>query len=286
MEWETRYLIFVLFHHNPQGKLAQVYSLDETCGSRWQSSSCVCVSQAVHAEGSLPERGDLSKSGGGGEAQRAGGEVPAVRWGAGTLLWHVWGVHRGQGPKATVFALFPHFPSQVGDLAYYILAFYYLWAVHLNSMLFMLRGWQVKLLTPPPFYPLRCLQTNGTKGCPKCFKSSMKPGFVWLCDGVCALDLQTRRDASQAPDWSERSRQPRDALKCLRSNNSPLCAEDAGPNPECLRVPLWRHRQGIHLICRRQSVSDWSRVIFHCKLKKKEPTLYNVFWWLAVCCRI
>ncbi|KAF3854891.1 hypothetical protein F7725_022946 [Dissostichus mawsoni] len=23
-----------------------------------------------------------------------------------------------------------------------------------------------------------CLQTNGTKGCPKCFKSSMKPGFV------------------------------------------------------------------------------------------------------------
>lgn len=32
----------------------------------------------------------------------------------------------------------------------------------------------------------RCLQTNGTKGCPKCFKSSIKPGFVWLhsWDGV------------------------------------------------------------------------------------------------------
>lgn len=28
------------------------------------------------------------------------------------------------------------------------------------------------------FHPFRCLQTNGTKGCPKCFKSSMKPGFV------------------------------------------------------------------------------------------------------------
>lgn len=28
-------------------------------------------------------------------------------------------------------------------------------------------------------HSLRCLQTNGTKGCPKCFKSSMKPGFVW-----------------------------------------------------------------------------------------------------------
>lgn len=30
-----------------------------------------------------------------------------------------------------------------------------------------------------PLPLLRCLQTNGTKGCPKCFKSSMKPGFVW-----------------------------------------------------------------------------------------------------------
>lgn len=39
----------------------------------------MCVSVAVYTEGSLPERGDLSKPGGAGEAHRAGGEVPAVR---------------------------------------------------------------------------------------------------------------------------------------------------------------------------------------------------------------
>lgn len=32
--------------------------------------------------------------------------------------------------------------------------------------------------SPRFFHPSRCLQTNGTKGCPKCFKSSVKPGFV------------------------------------------------------------------------------------------------------------
>lgn len=58
------------------------------------------------------------------------------------------------------------------------------------------------------FPPFRCLQTNGTKGCPKCFKSSMKPGFVWSRDCVCASDLQTQHGASQAADWSERSRRP------------------------------------------------------------------------------
>ena len=63
------------------------------------------------------------------------------------------------------------------------------------------------------FHPFRCLQTNGTKGCPKCFKSSMKPGFVWLWDCVCALDLQTQGEASQAPDWSESSRQPQDVAE-------------------------------------------------------------------------
>lgn len=55
------------------------------------------------------------------------------------------------------------------------------------------------------FYPFRCLQTNGTKGCPKCFKSSLKPGFVWWRAGVCALDVQTKREASQAPDREEQA---------------------------------------------------------------------------------
>ncbi len=31
------------------------------------------------------------------------------------------------------------------------------------------------------FHACRCLQTNGTKGCPKCHHSSVKLGFVWDC---------------------------------------------------------------------------------------------------------
>lgn len=75
------------------------------------------VSEAVHAEGALPERGRLPEPGAAGGAARAGGEVPPVRGGAGALLRHVRGVHRGQGPKAAGFTLFPHLPSQVGPAA-------------------------------------------------------------------------------------------------------------------------------------------------------------------------
>lgn len=71
------------------------------------------ASEALYTEGALPERGHLSKPGAAGGAPRAGGEVPPVRGGAGALLRHVWGVHRGQGPKAAGFTLFPHLPSQV-----------------------------------------------------------------------------------------------------------------------------------------------------------------------------
>lgn len=67
----------------------------------------------MHTEGALPKRGDLSEPGAGDGGQGAGGEVPAVRGGAGALLRHVRGVHWGQGPKTTGAALFPHFPSEV-----------------------------------------------------------------------------------------------------------------------------------------------------------------------------
>lgn len=69
--------------------------------------------EAVHAEGALRKRGDSSEPGSGDGGQGAGGEVPAVRGGAGALLRHVRGVHRGQGPKTAGAALFPHFPSEV-----------------------------------------------------------------------------------------------------------------------------------------------------------------------------
>lgn len=82
----------------------------------WRSLFFNPAPEAVHAEGTLPEWGDLSEPGAAGGAQRAGGEVPAVCWGAGALLRHVWGVHRGQGPKTAGLTLFPHFPSQVGAL--------------------------------------------------------------------------------------------------------------------------------------------------------------------------
>lgn len=71
------------------------------------------ATEAVHTEGALPKRGDSSEPGAGDGGQRAGGEVSAVRGGAGALLRHVWGVHRGQGPKTAGAALFPHFPSEV-----------------------------------------------------------------------------------------------------------------------------------------------------------------------------
>lgn len=71
------------------------------------------MSEALYTEGALPERGHLSKPGAAGGAPGAGGEVPPVRGGAGALLRHVWGVHRGQGPKTAGFTLFPHLPSQV-----------------------------------------------------------------------------------------------------------------------------------------------------------------------------
>lgn len=67
----------------------------------------------MHTEGALPQRGDFSEPGAGDGGQGAGGEVPAVCGGAGALLRHVWGVHRGQGPKTAGSTLFPHFPSQV-----------------------------------------------------------------------------------------------------------------------------------------------------------------------------
>ncbi|XP_022610421.1 43 kDa receptor-associated protein of the synapse isoform X2 [Seriola dumerili] len=40
------------------------------------------------------------------------------------------------------------------------------------------RDQKLQALPCSHIFHLRCLQTNGTKGCPKCFKSSMKPGFV------------------------------------------------------------------------------------------------------------
>lgn len=120
------------------------------------------VSEALYTEGALPERGHLSKPGAAGGAPGAGGEVPPVRGGAGALLRHVWGVHRGQGPKTAGFTLFPHLPSQVRAAA----GCYSLSEFHFPPA------------DPRLFHPFRCLQTNGTKGCPKCFKSSVKPGFV------------------------------------------------------------------------------------------------------------
>ena len=36
-----------------------------------------------------------------------------------------------------------------------------------------------------------CRQTGLTEGCFKCFKSYMKPGFVWFWDCVCVMDQQT-----------------------------------------------------------------------------------------------
>lgn len=74
------------------------------------------VCEALYAEGALPERGHLPEPGAAGGAAGAGGEVPPVRGGAGALLRHVWGVHRGQGPKAAGVTLFPHLPSQVGTV--------------------------------------------------------------------------------------------------------------------------------------------------------------------------
>lgn len=82
------------------------------------------LSEAVYAEGPLPERRDLSQPGAAGGAQRAGGEVPAVCRGAGALLRHVWRVHRGQGPKTAGLTLFPHLPSQVGILAQCAVSFH------------------------------------------------------------------------------------------------------------------------------------------------------------------
>lgn len=42
----------------------------------------------------------------------------------------------------------------------------------------------------------RCLQTNGTQGCPRCRRSSMKPGFVW---GGCNVLLRTKWHIDMAP---------------------------------------------------------------------------------------
>ncbi len=113
----------------------------------------------------------------------------------------------------------------------------------------------LKLLTL--FYAFRCLQTNGTKGCPKCFKSSMKPGFVWLWDRVCASDLQTQREASQAPDWSESSRRPRG------------CAEDA-----------W----GVIIHCSVQRMLNWTQSVAECGSEdtiKASTLLTDISLWLT-----
>uniref|UniRef100_A0A3B4ATQ4 RING-type domain-containing protein n=1 Tax=Periophthalmus magnuspinnatus TaxID=409849 RepID=A0A3B4ATQ4_9GOBI len=40
------------------------------------------------------------------------------------------------------------------------------------------RDQKLQALPCSHIFHLKCLETNGTKGCPKCFKSSMKPGFV------------------------------------------------------------------------------------------------------------
>ncbi len=51
------------------------------------------------------------------------------------------------------------------------------------------------------FHACRCLQTNGTKGCPKCHHSSVKLGFVWDC--TPALD-QNGWIPSQWPVWEQK----------------------------------------------------------------------------------
>ncbi|KAK7880606.1 hypothetical protein WMY93_032757 [Mugilogobius chulae] len=40
------------------------------------------------------------------------------------------------------------------------------------------RDQKLQALPCSHIFHLKCLETNGTKGCPKCFKSSLKPGFV------------------------------------------------------------------------------------------------------------
>ncbi|XP_037110352.1 43 kDa receptor-associated protein of the synapse isoform X1 [Syngnathus acus] len=40
------------------------------------------------------------------------------------------------------------------------------------------RDQKLQALPCSHIFHYKCLQTNGTKGCPKCFKNSMKPGFV------------------------------------------------------------------------------------------------------------
>lgn len=48
--------------------------------------------------------------------------------------------------------------------------------------------------------------------------------------------------------------------RCLRSNNPLLRAQDAELNPECRRVRLWGHNQGVHLIERHK----WGRCNWDC----------------------
>lgn len=164
------------------------------------------ASKAVYAEGALPVWGDLSNPGAASRNQRAGGEVPPVCGRTGALLRHVRRVHRGQGPKTAGFTLFPHFPSQVGVLAQPV--------VMLNFFPDANASKKILFVYTRLFRPFRCLQTNGTKGCPKCFKSSMKPGFVWLWACLRALDFcRHSMKLCGRPDWAERSRRTQDVPK-------------------------------------------------------------------------
>lgn len=93
----------------------------------------------------------------------------------------------------------------------------------------------------------------------------MKPGFVWLRACVCALDLHTSREASQASclSWEEQAA----AGSRQRSNHSLLRPEDAELNPEWRVLRLWGQIQGIH------HWGAWKltySVTLHYKLMKKE----------------
>lgn len=116
----------------------------------------------------------------------------------------------------------------------------------------------------------------------------MKPGFVWLWDCVCVLDRQTRREASQAPDWSARSRQP-----------PGRCAEDVwGVIIHCSvqRMLNWTQSVSQSVALRTQSGHPpyWQTSVCELQLTEEVQVLHfniswrrkNCLWRLAICCRI
>lgn len=117
-------------------------------------------------------------------------------------------------------------------------------------------GRQIKLLTLCCFILSGVCRRTGRR---VVLNVSSPPWSLDLCDCepvfVCVGSADTAWSLTGSWLIWEKQAASGCAEDVLSSNKSLLCEEDAELNPECCRVQLWGHSEGLHVVNRRQS--DW-----------------------------